>query len=784
MYKLIIRQLIILFFVLILLSSSVFAYDNKVADNETLYEYKSALEDEKPGTRLSGRVWSDKTVYSNENKTIEVDNHSIKSEDDFVEIYSALGSNSKIGEAKNTPIDLVLTLDCSSSMGNLANDPELASELGREPILMDETVKALNQLITFVMNQNPENRFALVVYQSKPKTIFPLGRYINADGVPFVSITTSENPYAETPKLFTVNFKALNSEQLLVEGTVTNDPETSDLGTRTNFQNGFNQGLKILSDESSSQRKINRPKLINLSDGVPTEFSLDHWNKIENFDNTKKAEELYEKEEALILQTILSTAYLKAAVNKNYGYPLQFIMLQIDTLENLDEEAQTILDGILNKDDYLNSNSNLDNEKLNNVKEKFKEWLSGKDQFLKLDNNKETITIPAYETIEDNYHITKEELLENITYSDLNEDIPASEQSQVFQDLMESFKQKEFHPIDDSDQNSDSSYITYHESIGEYMKVKPLKMLLFDKEYNFKKDSESKSNSIETYHLVLNSTTKVFNNSYSDSIQADLNRIQFILETNQTKQELTIKIPENCLPVLSSEVNCSQNYEDTENRVIEEIKDNRETIDSLPIRFIYGVSLDKSVLTSDGKVDLTKISKEYQNEHLKDNQIEFLTTEFKNTLIQNTNESYGNAYTSFLPALNNTYYKSQEETPVYLDSNLNSVLTDYKDILNSNNYYIEKFYYGFKNNLPTILNQINSIEGTILNNNIKNFRGTSNSEAVTIQPGQNYIGDLHEFSEEKSENLTLTADLAYYPVIDEENDPNGVVNTYLGNNIN
>lgn len=101
------------------------------ADPSTMDKYKEML-DFSSNTRYAGRLWSDKTVFAlgyNDNKDPDwngstltlkkaddgVDG-SISLDEDFLHVYSVLGSSQQVNEP--APVDLVLALDISGSMGS------------------------------------------------------------------------------------------------------------------------------------------------------------------------------------------------------------------------------------------------------------------------------------------------------------------------------------------------------------------------------------------------------------------------------------------------------------------------------------------------------------------------------------------------------------------------------------------------------------------------------------------------------------------------------------------
>ncbi len=108
---------------------------SRVADPDTMDDYLNRLLTEANGSRYAGRVWTDKTVFAygynngendhfdGTNKiTLEMDTDgytgSVNFNADFAHVFSALASSQVVNEYPPSPIDMVLVLDVSSSMGD------------------------------------------------------------------------------------------------------------------------------------------------------------------------------------------------------------------------------------------------------------------------------------------------------------------------------------------------------------------------------------------------------------------------------------------------------------------------------------------------------------------------------------------------------------------------------------------------------------------------------------------------------------------------------------------
>lgn len=134
------------------------------------------------GSRYAGQVWVDKSVFaynvSDDKATWDGseltlhektdglgDTITLPGGSDFLHVFSALGSTEQI--TGQTPVDLVMVLDMSPSMGDAA---DAKSKLR-------QSLKAINQAIQTVMESNDQNRVGLLVFSTQVAVMLPLGRY-------------------------------------------------------------------------------------------------------------------------------------------------------------------------------------------------------------------------------------------------------------------------------------------------------------------------------------------------------------------------------------------------------------------------------------------------------------------------------------------------------------------------------------------------------------------------------------------------------------------------------
>ncbi len=158
-----------------------------ITDPNTMDSYKEVLLSDKDGSRYAGRIWSDKTVLSDE-LTLDMDtdgyNGKVSFDADFLNVLSALGSSQAwIGLP---PTKTVIVIDNSGSMYD-------NNKTDWTKTRMDKTVNAVNKSIDSLMRAGAFNEVAIAVFgnaeeygsdgddNGTAKIIVPMGHYEVSD---------------------------------------------------------------------------------------------------------------------------------------------------------------------------------------------------------------------------------------------------------------------------------------------------------------------------------------------------------------------------------------------------------------------------------------------------------------------------------------------------------------------------------------------------------------------------------------------------------------------------
>lgn len=321
-------------------------------DDSTVDTYKDAIKNES-SSKENGRIWVDKSVYkhddTNEANTVVLDDKfNISYDDDFLEVFSALGSSQKTSYEQKTGIDISISLDVSASMN--INDR------------IGQAVESLNNFIDTAMTESENNRISISAFGKEAEVCMPLDHYSKKDNQDYISLSYSNvKPGHSTANYFQLKFTAVKKDGTEVNKIINNidqgyanlDPSGINVGPGTNIQKGNFKALEVLT-KSELDDEINQiPVFILFTDGYANacnEYIAEEqysWykdtDKVNHYlDNGEllglledaqtinpMSSDVYKKttneedegigcSNIIIMQTLMSTAYKKAEVEKHY----------------------------------------------------------------------------------------------------------------------------------------------------------------------------------------------------------------------------------------------------------------------------------------------------------------------------------------------------------------------------------------------------------------------------------------------------------------------------------
>lgn len=829
---------------------------NKAVDSSTANDYLNIFGSDADGGRYAGRVWTDKSVYSTKLKNVDhINGANVELDsslnEEFLVSFSALGSSRSVKSVDTIPIDLILVLDTSTSMS-------LES--------MNALVVQTNSLIERLMSINKSNRIGIVSFAGGTDVLLELDHYTKVGSEPYISMERFTGD--GTTKYFNrLNAKALNSK-----GKTIDKKGTYFFADSTYLQGGIYEGMKMLADEEDTtylpvdNKLVNRvPVMIVMSDGGTnvssatatdsfTSKSYPWWEAYTGvLDTVTTGKKTYTDyipkpndnpiysslsatnnyKEAIAgrtLTTLMTSSYMKKAVEKNYGRSMfnYSIAYNTDNISNIQEIEQ--LYGTLNPKEYFISNSVSKNgtsfEQLRKAYQTWNEYLAGGEPTLRfrLQNfnsatnqwedakwmSKVLQTTWKFQHVTSQnggkYYTSDFSNLEDLYYVDDFYEASSTNVGEIFAKIVNKIESASFPPIIDSVGTIRNFGIVYEDPLGEYMEVKDVKMLtLFGKKYV--PNGKVVNGNTTTYTFA---STNILHPAYAGQTRVDLSQVGVEVSKKGSKETLTIIIPKEALPLRSDMITL-----DADKHILGyEMNKNEDA--ALPIRIFYSVGISDDIkidTDSDGRVDMidtSKFSKEYVKKHTNaDGTISLYSNLYSgNKESQLNNVTIGDATATFKPSSQNRYYYFQRNRIIYANdkgkegvtpNNLETPGANYQpvrnisDLKDNKNYYLViDFYRQTTNGKGEYVNYIVERSGAELKNSVTYYNPTT--DAVAEKAGNGYVvatkvggvrlGRLHRFALDKTlqNNLTNTASYSYVPTYLDSSSSSQTFRVYLGNN--
>ena len=710
----------------------------KTSDGNTTGSYAQNLGDNS-STRYAGRVWTDKTVYT-EDATFsgDVGDVTVKNDSDFLVAYSALATTQNITGKSAVPVDVVFVIDNSNSM-----DTDLTWQQTR----LEATVAAVNTSIAKVMESHPDSRVAVVVYGSSAHTLLPLGHY---DPMPSGNYIAVDGNFTGGNSSYT-EFSASESHTLYMQGA----------NRGTNIHMGVDTGLDILKSATDIGEGATKhvPALILLSDGAATYSGGNNSNW---WDPSGSAGTGSDTNNAHALKVAMNAQYNKQQVNEHYGIADSdsATACKIYTIGMGIEQLNSGRD----RSDYYRAQMALDpgthltdnNDVANAIEDAWDWYINGKrvETGPWWDPTYETTYTPELNGYTFEHPRTGD--ISTIAYNDGYYSAENAEDvTNVFDDITSEIVSASAQaPTQIEGGNPlNSGYLTYTDPIGEYMEVKDIKSIIYGGQ-EFTQKSSSTSGKTTTYTFT---GEKIESPVYGE---LDVSLIEITVTKDDNGNEtLTVKIPAAAIPLRVNTVDID------ENGAITNTNNN-----AYPARILYTVGAREGVDLN----TLEGVSDDYISANMtKDGQhVNFYSNKYSGNT-QN-NKTVGDAKVTFTAADTNPFFFVQEDTPLYIAANTNSPAYNVRN--NDTLYYFQITYY--EGNVEKTAWVSRTGSSFYENGSTDNTITTVNGGQAAIKQGAPRLGNLDDFMQTKSENTTDTAEQVFHPVYDG----NGQFTVYLGNN--
>ena len=735
------------------------------SDNDTRNSYSSSLGDSS-STRYNGRIWTDKSVSSENQLTFSGDagqQTTINKADgeDFLVTYSLLGTSTRENGSTNAPLDVVLIIDDSGSMNNSG--------------YLDDTVQAVNNSIATLMEMNENNRVAVVLYGSSSQVLLPLGHYTpsnesGTDGT-YVNYTNSGRYFYNTVK----ENVEYNNPDIIQHGggwlptweeIDTDDCLDMSSSRGTNIQMGIYTGMNLLASNDDTTVNVNGtvvnrvPAVILLSDGAATySSSSQNWWQPSNNQRQGPGSSSYYGNGMLAMATAqymkqqINDAYADGDSSSPYAAKVYTVGMGISSLSGDDSELAYITLDPSNK----SGRNTWDNDMGSSIENAFYTYTNGRR------DNTPDILVNRSNRGNVYYEMTHP-ASGDISTLNYNDGYYGADQAGdvvgVFDEIMNQISVSVPQvPTKVGEDEDTSGYVTYTDPIGEYMEVKDVKTILYSG-VRFDRTEEpqvSADGKTTTYRFEGQITSPVYG-------EKDVSLIEItVTEDDNGNQTLTVKVPASAIPVRVNTITLDSNGKVTGN----------VSNGAYPLRVIYSVGLKEKIDpdTLDG-VSADYIAENTSKDSSGNNVVNFYSNLYsgKTQGEDDSKKTVGDASVTFTPADTNPYYFVQEDTPLYTDVSGKNQASSFEE---NETYYLPVTYY----NGESIVTEYVARSGETLSGYVK-----YGENGIYIEAGAPRLGNLEDFVADKASNPTNTASTSRYPTFEGSDVHSGAFTVYLGNN--
>ncbi len=664
------------------------------------------------GGRYTGRVWTDKSVYTG---AAELDGNSVENDSDFLTVYSALGSTRVVNGQASTPLDVVLVLDVSTSMSvdGVVGNANAGKNQGPIVTLTTET----NNLINRLMELNEKNRVGVVVYSGGTQVLMDLSHYERSGNTPYLTLSQQTGwQLGGSGSTNVHNFNSYTARAISVgtDGTRTNFSRTSQYmqADSTYLQGALYEGMNILANatdisyEENGQTVTRIPALIVLTDGgtnVMTKSTSQNaqannwWNPLTGVMGTYgtsgnaalwpqlNGNPLYmglgasSNASSYIasrtLATLMTAGYMKGQVEANYGSHMQGYSIGLN-VGGLGANETEQLNATINPRTYFVEGGG-GHANIAEAYTAFQNYLAGATPWLSYTGTYLSTTVSG------NYYVKHPSAgikdftsVEDLYYIDQYYNVESGGLGNIFDDIYSQLGGIAFHPVSSGGGSGSESGVSYSDPLGDYMELKAFKGLsLFGVMYQVIDNGDG------TYRVADNqgnSDVTVRNPNYVNDTYFKLSDIAISVEQGAYvegsdkgsygvhQQTVRVSIPENVLPLRRETINLSATLDSSGHQEVSSYTTNAGETSSNPLRLYYTVGVADAIKTN-GQVDLTKVSQEYLAAHTNaDGSVDFFSNLYSGYHDpENPKRTVGDASSEFSPATSNRFYYFQKNRVIY-----------------------------------------------------------------------------------------------------------------------
>lgn len=774
---------------------------DRVSDANTTGTYNDALGVEGNSTRYSGRVWTDKTVFTgNANFTGTVDSeektYTIQNDSDFLVAFSALANSTAIRKTETVPVDVVFVLDLSGSMNWAVDAEEVTASTDVEAQAesrLQAMVNSLNSAIDQLVTANENTRIGIVTFNDKATNVYTLDQVTKRAGQDYLNITSFQIYISSSNKReanATIEFR-------LNESTTS----TADTAGGTNIQAGLYLGMKQLADVSQTTATVGgkeytrQPYVILMSDGAPTTFASAEDAKWEDESGKNQTGHIVKGTKIAKNSTvtsgswwnnlytdagigsgntsnpdsgdgfmaILTAAYYKNVITEKY-YPTggddaaKVYTIGFST-EYQTEDMQKMVDLVLNPAAHYATAKESKTTEIQRTADAMDTYVKkGTTTVYGSIGNRGGMTYNVQHPTGNASQYDPAGDVSALYYPDQYYSANDAEGlEQIFDDIVSHITTTTPEvPTEVGDDPLNGGYITYTDPIGEYMKVDKVKAILWGN--TLYRDPTNNGDGSYTFYET------VYSPAYGEQ---NLSSISIKVTENGRKQTLTVEIPAALIPLRVNTLTMKDGTVEA-----------NESNGIYPMRLFYTVGMKDGVIDENGKVNPQAVTQEYLDKNTNpDGTVNFYSNLYSGHKqnMAGVERTVGDANVTFEPSNTNPYYFNQEQVPLYTDPDCTTPAKGPVDL--SDTYYRNVTYYEDKAQ-PTAHVKITTSEYQTTD-----FETNADGQ-LCLKAGTYRISTLTSFIKDKEGSTTNTAQASYYPTYDKDaaGVQNGQFTVYLGNN--
>lgn len=603
---------------------------DKKVDPDTMTSWKSHAE---KSTQNIGRIWTDKTVTQSDVSLGHLDGQQTTTvgigQSDFLVALSALSSASNTATTTNTPLDIVLVLDRSGSMGE-----------NMTSYVYNETYN-INQNRGTYFIQLDDGSYAEVERVTAGDWWNPTFDHWEVNGQEVTPKTSADDPDSSHVQFYTRQRQSSNKMQAL-----------------KNAVNGFIDDTAAQNELIANDQNKHRISIVSYASNVQTNAEFTYATgsgvtTLKNAVNGLRADGGTQAGDGMgRAQTVMNGArdnakkvviFFTDGQPGDYGFDGNVANSAISTAKDMKDANTTIFSvGVVEGANPNDTSSNL-NAYMNAVSSNYPDATSYRNLGQRDPEG------DYYKAADDPEGLDK-----------------------VFEDIFKTVNTGSGSPTyNESGDPTKGGYITFTDQLGDYMKVDEFKSIVFA-DANFTNPTVGTDAEGNTTYTFQGNAPEDVADIYPEGDLSDVViTVKKAADTDlKTGDTVTVKIPASLIPLRYFNV--------------DKTAGTMSVKDTYPMRVFFGVSLKDGVAEKVASGELASEDAAYVANNTDENgNVSFLSNSWDGT-------STGNTTASFVPATTNNYYYFTQDTPIYSDVACTQPVEGH--LGNGTYYYKQTFY--------------------------------------------------------------------------------------------